>query len=237
VTPSATEKRIGLLGGSFNPIHLGHLRSAVEVRSRADLASVWLVPARLPPHKDAGDIAPAEDRLRMVELAVAGVPELRAEPIELERPGPSYTVHTVRALRERHGASFALILGFEAFREIHTWHEYEALFAECDLIVTSRPPDVVVAGENATLFGRLPIAVSRTFCYDANIGCYAHGSGRRLEFLPVTALDISASAVRAERAAGRTLRFLVPDAVDAYITERGLYRSPAAGGSADPRRG
>jgi len=236
VTASAAE-RIGLLGGSFNPIHLGHLRSAVEVCGRAGLASVWLIPARLPPHKNAGDIAPAEDRLRMVQLATAGVPELRVEPIELERPGPSYTIHTVRALRERHRAAFALILGFEAFREIHTWHDYEALLRECDFIVTSRPPDAVVPGENATLFERLPIAVSRTFCYDANIGCYAQDSGHRLEFVPVTALDISASAVRAERAAGRTLRFLVPDAVDAYITERGLYRAPEAGSSADPRRG
>lgn len=218
--------RIGLYGGSFNPVHLGHLRSAVEVCARTDLEAVWLIPAREPPHKDAADMAPAADRLAMVERAIVSTPELRAEPIELERSGPSYSIDTLRLLRERHPAlDFALILGFDAFCELHTWHEYEALLAECDLIVTTRPPHPVSSGANPEQFAKLPIAVTRGFCYDETIGCYAHDGGHRLEFIPVTQLDISASGLRADVARGDSIRFLVPDAVHAYILEHGLYRA------------
>lgn len=218
--------RVGLYGGSFNPIHIGHLRTAIEVRATLGLDATWLVPAHEPPHKDPADIAPADDRLAMVEAAVAGVDGLRVEPIELERTGPSYSIDTVRLLRERHpGTEFALILGFDAFRELHTWHRYETLVAECDLIVTTRPPDPVFHGANPEQLGKLPIAVTRGFWYDERVGCYTHESGHRLEFLPVTQLDISASALRADVARGASVRFLVPDAVHSYILEHGLYRS------------
>lgn len=216
--------RVGLYGGSFNPIHVGHLRTAIEVRAAANLDAVWLVPAHQPPHKDPADIAPASDRLAMVEAAVDGVDELRVEPIELERDGPSYTIDTLRLLRERHpGNEFSLILGFDAFRELHTWSRYEELVAECDLIVTTRPPDPVSHGANPAQLEKLPIAVTRGFWYDERVGCYTHDSGRRMEFLPVTQLDISASALRADVARGSSIRFLVPDAVYAYIRTHRLY--------------
>lgn len=217
--------RIGLYGGSFNPVHLGHLRTAVEARERAGLAEVWLIPAHQPPHKDPAEVAPAADRLAMVERAVAGVSGLRAESIELERSGPSYSIDTLHLLCERHPEhEFALILGFDAFRELHTWHRYEALLAGSDFIVTTRPPDTVVAGANPALFERLPIAVSQRFCYQEDIGCYAHESGNRLEFLPVTQLDIAASTLRHDVSRGASIRFLVPNAVYAYIHDHGLYR-------------
>ncbi len=219
--------RVGLYGGSFNPIHLGHLRTAVEVRAGAELDAVWLVPAHQPPHKAASGIAPAADRLAMLEVAIERVPGLRAEPIELERSGPSYTIDTLRLLRERHpGVDFALILGFDAFLELHTWHQYETLVAECDFIVTTRPPHPVSRGANPGQLEKLPIAVTKGFWYDERVGRYTHDSGHRLEFLPVTQLDISASALRADVARGTSIRFLVPDSVHSYILEHGLYRAP-----------
>lgn len=218
--------RLGLYGGSFNPIHLGHLRTAVEVRESAALDAVWLIPNHQPPHKDLADMAPAGDRLAMLESAIAEVDRLRAEPIELERSGPSYSIDTLRLLRARHPSDeFVWILGFDAFSELHTWHEYETLASEVDFLVTTRPPREVSSGANSALFEELPIAVTQGFCYQEDVGCYIHDSGRRLEFLPVTQLDISASALRADVARGASIRFLVPDPVHAYIVENRLYRA------------
>ena len=218
--------RVGLYGGSFNPIHLGHLRTAVEVRTAAQLDEVWLMPAHHPPHKDADEIAPASDRLAMVEASIVNAAGLRAEPIELERSGPSYSIDTLRLLKERHPTTkFSLILGFDAFRELHTWHEYRRLVNECDFIVTTRPPQTVTQGENPELFAELPIAVTDGFCYDSSVVCYVNESGHRLEFVPVTQLEISASQLRADVARGSSIRFLVPGTVEDYILERGLYAS------------
>lgn len=218
-------RRIGIYGGSFNPVHHGHLRAAVEVRERLGLTEVWLVPAREPPHKEAGAVAPGAARLHMIERAIAGVRGLAASNIELERPGPSYTIDTLRELQRRHPrASFGLVLGFDTFAEIDTWKDSEALLGACDFFVTTRPPDVVGAGENPSLFGRLPIAVRQAFWYQPSSRCYLHKSGRRLEFVPVTALDISASRIRADVAAGRSIDFLTPPEVAALIRAERLYR-------------
>jgi len=190
---------------------------------------VWLVPAHQPPHKGAHDVAPPAHRLRMLELAVAGTPGLRVEPIELERPGPSYTIDTVRLLKGRHpGRHFALALGMDAFRELHTWHRFVELPTECDLIVTSRPPDVIEPGPAALARATSSIAVRESFRYDADIRSFRHLSGNRLDFVPVSAIDISASALRAAVAAGRSLRFLTPQPVIDYIRAHGLYETAAS---------
>jgi len=163
----------------------------------------------------------------MVELAVAGGAGLRAESVELERSGPSYTIETLEILARRHPRSdFALVVGLDAFRDLHTWHRHQAIPAACDLVVTSRPPDAVHPGPDALERATPAIAVRKAFWYDPGIGRFRHQSGRRLDFLPVTALDISASAIRAAVAAGRSIRFLTPDAVVSHIASRGLYRGP-----------
>lgn len=222
-------RRIGLYGGSFNPVHFGHLRCAEEIRIAADLATVRMIPAHLPPHKDAHEVAPAEARLAMLQLAVADAPGLEADGIELERSGMSFTIDTIRALKTREPeAEFALIVGFDTFREFHTWKDYEAIFDEVDLIVTSRPPDTVHPGENADVIGRLPIAVTRAFCYDEHIHGYSHRSGHRLEFFPVTGLDISASAIREAIARGESARFLMPATALEWLARAGLYREKRA---------
>ena len=218
--------RVGIYGGSFNPVHLGHLRCALEVGERANLDRVKLVPARMPPHKNAAGIAPAEHRVAMLEAAINGESGLEVDPLELEREGPSYTIDTLRELRRRTpNLSYGLILGFDSFCDLPTWKDFREILAEVDLLITSRPPDTVATGRNEAAFGKLPVAVSREFCYDDSIRCYTHQSGRRLEFIPVTPIDISASAIRETIAAGGSGRFLMPEASLEYLHQHGLYRA------------
>jgi nicotinate-nucleotide adenylyltransferase len=218
-------RRIGLQGGSFNPVHFGHLRAAEEVRELAGLDEVWLVLAASPPHKDRRDVADARHRLAMLELAVRGAPHLRIEPCELSRPGPSYTIDTVHALRASHpGVDFALVLGIDAFRDIVSWHRFEDLLGACDVIVTSRPPERVERGPDALERLAIPIAVREAFRYEAEREWFRHRSGRRLELVPVTGLDISASQLRDLVHAGRSIRFLCDRDVVSYIDAHGLYR-------------
>lgn len=196
------------------------------MREAFGLDEVWLLPAAIPPHKEPHGIAPADDRRHMVELAVAGAPGLRVEPVELERSGPSYTIETLEILQQRHPArAFVLIVGLDAFRDLHTWHRHLDIPGRCDMVVSSRPPDAVQPGPDAVERATNAIAVREAFWYDPAIGSFRHHSGHRLDFLPVTALDISASAVRAAVAAGRSIRFLTPDAVVAHIASRGLYQA------------
>jgi nicotinate-nucleotide adenylyltransferase len=213
--------RIGLFGGTFDPVHLAHLRTAEEVREALALDHVALVLSARPPHKASGAQAPVAHRRRMLELAVAADPHLRLDVSELEREGPSYSVDTVRDMQARApDAALTFILGADAFAEIATWKEYDTFLGLCDVCVISRP---------GTAHGELPIAVKNAFCYEPSRGVYVHRSGRALRFLPVTGLMISASDIRRRRAEGRSVRYLVPDAVAAYLADNGLYSGrPAA---------
>ena len=211
--------RIGLFGGTFDPVHLAHLRTALEVREALALDRVELVLSAVPPHKTQGTQAPVEHRRRMLELAIAGDPYLVLDLCEVEREGPSYSIDTVRTVQARESdAALTFILGADAFAEIGTWKDYATIFTLCDFCVISRP---------GTDECKLPIAVENAFCYDSSRGVYAHRSGRALRFLPVTALMISASDIRRRCATGRSIRHLVPDAVADYVAAHGLY---------DPRR-
>ena len=212
---------VGIFGGTFNPIHLGHLRAAEEVREAEALDEMRFVPAALPPHKEAGALVSAAHRLRMVECAITGVPGFRAAPLELERAGASYSVDTLRVVRGELGPTGRLVfvLGRDAFRDFHTWREPEAIFALCDVVVVSRPPatDPLAADE-------IPVAAREAFCYDPTSEWFRHRSGHVLKLQRITALDISAATIRARLAARRSIRFLVPSAVEGYIAEHGLYR-------------
>jgi nicotinate-nucleotide adenylyltransferase len=212
--------RIGLFGGTFDPVHLAHLRTAEEVREALDLDRVDLVLSATPPHKAPGAQASVADRRRMLELAIADAPRFRLELCELEREGPSYSIDTIRAVQAREPtAELTFVLGADAFAEIATWKDYETIFSLCDFCVISRP------GTRERAF---PIAVENAFCYEPHRGVYVHRSGRALRFLPVTALMISASDIRRRCAAGRSIRYLVPDAVADYVATRGLYRGRTA---------
>ena len=132
--------KVGLFGGTFNPIHLGHLRSAEEVCTAFMLDRVYFIPSASPPHKRTTDIAPAHHRYNMVERAVAATPAFFASRIELDRAGPSFSIDTIRAFRIREAlTSLAFVIGMDAFCEIETWKDYLDIPNLCDLIVTSRP--------------------------------------------------------------------------------------------------
>ena len=213
---------IGVLGGSFNPVHLGHLRAAEEVREAQALDEVLLVPAAEPPHKDVTGLAPAEHRLTMLQLATAGCAGLRASRLELDRPGPSYSIDTLRTLRVQVGRTGRLVfaVGWDAFLDLGTWKEHTEIFGTCDVVVVTRPP-----GPTRLKLADIPVAAREAFCYDPSSESFRHASGHVLTLQRITALDISAAAIRARLAARRSIRFLVPSSVEAYIEAERLYRS------------
>lgn len=183
-----------LFGGSFDPVHLGHLVVA-ETAAEALGATIRFMPAREQPFKRAAHAATAEQRVEMLELAARGNPNFQVERIELDLPVPSYTVRTLRTLGEREpGNRFTLLLGADAAQDLAGWWEVEALPSLADVVVFARPG----------------AAVPR------------HPLIRRV--IEVPAIALSATDVRERVRAGRSIRYLVPEAVREYIAARGLYR-------------
>ena len=214
--------KIGLFGGTFDPIHWGHLRSAEEVSETFRLDRVYFIPASIPPHKRGQTTTPARDRLQMVRLAVARNPRFAVSTVELARPGLSYSIDTVRGFAEkmRQGDSLYFIIGLDAFREIATWKDFKDLFTLSNFIVTSRPG----SKENDPLKGT-GVAVKKLFCYDFKKQNYRHQSGTRVYFIELTDIAISASEIRALVRQGKSIRYLGPSSVERYIKRRGLYGS------------
>ncbi len=218
-------RRIGLFGGTFDPIHLAHLRCAEEARERLGLDQVWFIPAAVPPHKRRRAITAAAHRLAMVRLATAGHSAFRVCTLEIERAGRSYTIDTVRALRQRLAGSthLVLLIGLDAFCELGTWKDYRALLGSVDVAVWTRPPARLRAPR-----ALLPVAARGDFCYGPDRSELVHQTGTRIQFLTVTALDISASAIRRRIQRGQSVRYLVPGSVERYLTREGLYRQSRA---------
>jgi nicotinate-nucleotide adenylyltransferase len=212
--------KIGIFGGTFNPIHLGHLRSAEEIRETFGLHRIYFVPAARPPHRSGGTLVAAPHRLRMVELAVADNPFFQASAVELERTGPSYSVDTIRHFRyELDPVSLFFVVGLDAFRDIHTWKDYATIPALCHLIVTSRPGVSSPSPEQL-----LPVALQSALWYDPAHTMYRHTSGHSLIFHEIHGLRISASQVRALLRQRKSIRYLVPLTVAAYIATNALYQ-------------
>ena len=213
---------VGILGGTFDPVHLAHLRAAVEVREALGLDEVRLVPAAAPPHKADRALAAPAHRLRMVELATGDVPGLRPWAVELERPGPSYSVDTVRALRAEVGSTrrIVFVLGRDAFADFHTWREPEGILALADVVILTRPPWPALLG-----LDDFHVATRGTLCYDSVSGSFRHASGHEVRLLPITPLDVSATDIRTRAASGRSVRFLVTAAVERYIETHALYHA------------
>lgn len=218
--------RIGLFGGTFDPIHWGHLRSAEEVREALSLDRIVFIPAAIPPHKKSYPTSPARDRLQMVRLAVAKNPRFSVSTVEVRRPGPSYSIDTLRyfAAKNRRRDSYFFILGLDAFRDIESWKDFDQLFSFCHFVVTSRPGN----GRSNPL-RRTPVAVRKLFCYDFKEKIYRHRSGTYLYFVKLTDIAISASQIRKRVEAGKSIRYLVPLEVETFIHKRGLYRNRGEG--------
>lgn len=214
--------RTGLFGGTFDPIHWGHLRSAEEVREAFDLDRVLFIPASIPPHKRGQTQTPVRHRLQMVRLATARNPRFSVSTVEIARPGVSYSIDTVRhfAAKQREGDLLYFIIGLDAFREIATWKNFKEIFPLCNFIVTSRPGN----GDVNPLRGT-SVAVRRLFCYDFKESAYRHKQGTSLHFLRLTDFAVSASDIRDRVRQGKSIRYLVPSSVEAYIRKHGLYRT------------
>ncbi len=213
---------LGIFGGTFNPIHLAHLRVAEEVREACALDRVLFLPASVPPHKHPGEAVSFAHRCAMVEAAIADHPRFELCSIEGERPGKSYSVDTLALLRERHPQDqFYFIIGLDSFRDLPLWHDYTRLFTLTHIVVAARPG--VFSGDPREL---LPVAMRGEFCYDCGAKTLSHRSGTTVVFVEETHLDISSTQIRHLVATGRSTRYLIPPTVADYISAQGFYQGP-----------
>jgi nicotinate-nucleotide adenylyltransferase len=200
---------IGILGGTFDPVHNGHLAAARQLRGVADLDEVWLMPNATPPHRTAGPVAPAEDRMRMVELAVAGHHGLVPSRMEVDRGGISYTIDTVRELaREYPGRRFALLIGSDAALQIRSWHDADALLDEASFVIFNRP-ETALAPQTLHELGFAPT---------------------RTRIVHLDTPPIAAHQIRDRLLRGAPIDDLVPAAVADYIRVHALYGGNAGSG-------
>jgi nicotinate-nucleotide adenylyltransferase len=216
---------LGIFGGTFDPLHVGHLRLAIEAREALGLAEVCFIPAGNPALRNAPRAAP-QDRLAMVELALASLPGCSMDPAEVlaapAHPAPSYTVDTLRRLRAKHGSTrpLVLLLGADAFARLEEWHRWRDLFDLAHIAVATRPGHEIIVGAGDTALDGEFRARKR-----AAADLAAAPAGRIVPFA-ITALEISATAIRERLARGLSVRHLVPDPVLDYIETQQIYRTP-----------
>ena len=197
--------RLGIMGGTFDPIHSGHLMTAEAVRDALSLSEVLFIPSARPPHKRGRDVAPAMHRLMMTELATRSNPYFRTSSMELRREGPSYAVDTVAELQRRYGsAEIYFITGADAVNELATWFHAEELLTRCHFVAATRQGTELDADALAEHFGALGLG--------------------RIHRVATPALEISSTDIRRRIREGRSIRYLVPSEVEEYIEREGLYR-------------
>lgn len=215
-------ERIGLLGGTFNPVHNGHLHAAEEVRRRLGLRRVLFIPSYLPPHKQSAEIASPEDRFAMVGLAVKGHPAFEASPIELDAKETSYSIITLEKVQALHRDAWVLfILGIDAFLEIETWKSYRELLEQCHFVVMSRPgyrmDEALPALPPVYADTIFDLGKDRPLADDDLERC-------RVLLVFIEALDISSTDIRRRIRQGQPVSGLVPEAVEFYIKKKRLYQ-------------
>ena len=204
--------KLGVLGGTFNPVHVGHLILAQDACERLALDRVLWVPCAQPPHKQAPQLAGAEHRLAMLRLAVQGDPRFEVSTLELERGAPSYAVDTVRQLRAAHpGSRLYFLIGADSLLELHLWHAVAELLELCEFATMVRPGAPLGTDPAADL--KLPAPWPARLLGNLFTG---------------HTVEVSSTELRRRLAEGRSIRYLVPEAVERYILEHGLYRSGGA---------
>jgi nicotinate-nucleotide adenylyltransferase len=222
-----TLKKIGLFGGTFNPIHLGHLTVAQDVKQGFDLHKIWLIPAAMPPHKKEKQIAEALHRLKMIRIAIADKPDFSVSDVELKRSGPSYTIDTVDYFKENlpKETQLYLIVGMDAFLDIDIWKSFRELFQVIPFIVMSRPGAVDGDREKKVkiLNDLLVTKVSPEYRFELPRHAFFHPDKQPVFLFEVTPVDISATMIRTNRSQGRSIASLVPNKVNEYIETKGLY--------------
>ncbi len=219
--------RVGLFGGTFNPIHLGHQQVAMDVLKRSNLNRVYFIPSALPPHKSTKHLAKAVDRYEMACLALADQPLLSVSDVEIQRPGPSYTYDTLRHFRniQPSGGELSFILGLDAFLEVHTWKTYKLLFDQAAFIVMTRPDvgtPTMSFQQMATNYAKMYISQQYTLSEDKT--ALIHSQKKPIYLTEVTPMDITSSKIRQMLRQGKSIQNYVAPDVANHIKKRGLYR-------------
>ena len=203
--------RIGVLGGTFDPIHYGHLAAAEEARVKLNLGKVLFAVAGLPPHKLDEEVTPVEHRVAMVRLGIASNPHFEISLVDVDRPGPSYTVDTISILQELWGqsAEFFFVMGLDSLVEVPTWHQPQRLIQLCHLVAVARPGFEV---DMSQLEDAVP------------------GISSRMKIISMPEVDISSSDLQLRVKEGLPIRYQVPEEVERYIREHELYQQPSGTG-------
>jgi nicotinate-nucleotide adenylyltransferase len=213
--------RLGILGGTFDPIHYGHLRLAEEVGETLNLEHIYLIPAALPPHKGQTSVSPFEHRLEMTEIASAESPLLKVLDLEARRQGFSYSIETLKIFHTMYPPDLNLhfVLGMDAFLEIETWKDFRDLFNYAHFVVIQRP------GFPSDILESFLPTLGVNFEKKDQANRFVAPSGYEVIPMEATLMDISSTKIREKVAGGKSIRFLVPEAVRAYIKNNNLYRS------------
>ena len=215
------KKRIGLFGGTFDPIHCGHVKAAESVQRIFDFDRILFIPSYIPPHKESVDVASAEHRLKMVELALSPFDRFSPSSIEIDARGTSYSIVTLNRIKEMFPrADIYFLLGIDAFMEIETWKDYENVLEQCSFIVMSRPGYSLDQAKQvlSDKYNQRMIEVRAPVRKD-NAGFFIH----KIYLCPIHTLDISSSEVRKRVGKNQSIEGMVPEIVGNYIKERRLY--------------
>ncbi|VEN73848.1 putative nicotinate-nucleotide adenylyltransferase [Candidatus Desulfarcum epimagneticum] len=217
--------RVGLFGGTFNPIHSGHIRAAEKVRDAFDLDTLFFIPSALPPHKSRENLADAKDRLDMIRLATRGGAGFSVSDAEIQRPGASYTIDTARHFKKKMGpfSDVFLVVGMDAFLEIHTWKSYKKLFSLTAFIVMTRL-DGGVGKYLDSLGAYIRSRVSGGYGLSQGESCFRHSVLKPVFFFDVKPLDISSTRIRSLIRSGESPGPMLPASVMKFISQKGFYR-------------
>ncbi len=218
-------ERLGLFGGTFNPIHNGHVLAALEIRRRLGMRHLFFIPSAQPPHKDGLGLVSAHDRLEMVRLAIRPHSGLEVSDIEIRRGGRSYTIDTIqhfKASGPRRELYF--LVGMDAFLEIDTWKRSKQLFEEAAFVVMSRPPHDMTDALRARLERFIGRNISDDYHFEADRDRFRHPRNPPIILMRVAPVDISSSRIRAMLARGESTDMWIPPAVADFIARKGLYQ-------------
>jgi len=219
--------RIGLFGGTFNPIHIGHLHAIQAVKEKFALDQSCVIPSAIPPHKKTHDIVDAKDRLEMVRLAISDYPYLSVSDVELKRSGPSFTIDTVNHFKSilSEDTMLYLIMGLDAFLEIDTWKSYTDFFMLISFIIMVRPgPGLDESSTDwKTIENYCKSKISDGYEFSTTQSCFIHADKKPIFIFDVNPIDISSTKIRKFIREKKSIQSMVPKKVEKFIKTKGLY--------------
>lgn len=219
-------KGIGLFGGTFNPLHNGHLVVAEDVRAQFQMEKVYFIPSALPPHKKRDNLANSRDRYQMIETAISAYEKFDVSDVEIQRKGLSYSIDTVRYFKKNFfAATCYLIVGMDAFLEVDTWKSYGTFFDLIPIIVMTRPAKSAEPARNPSeeLESYIQTHVDQLYEFSPLLSCFVHPERQPVFLCHVTPVDISSTRIRNLIKQGKAITTMVPASVEKYIYKKGLY--------------